>query len=245
VSEWRRILAAGAERLGIPFGEAEAERFAAYLEALLDWNRRVNLTRITEPAAIAVKHFLDSLTCLRTAPFARGVRVADVGSGAGLPGVALGIVRGDLRLTLIEASARRCEFLRHVVERVGLEGAEVACLRAEEAGRQDYYRESYEVVVSRAVARLAVLAEYALPLARVGGVFLAQKGPRVQAELNEAAGAIETLGGIVQASERFELPEGGGSRVVVVIGKESSTPARYPRRPGVPAKRPLGLDRRS
>lgn len=245
MSGWRRILAAGGERLSIALGEAEAERFAAYLEALLEWNRRINLTRITDPAEVAVKHFLDSLTCLRAAPFGRGARVADVGSGAGLPGVALAIARGDLRVTLVEATAKRCEFLNHVVERLGLERVEVACLRAEEAGRQDDYRESYDVVVSRAVARIAVLAEYALPLTRVGGVFLAQKGPRAETEVEEAAGAIETLGGRVQASERFQLPEGGGSRVVVVIGKESPTPARYPRRPGVPAKRPLGLDRRS
>jgi 16S rRNA (guanine527-N7)-methyltransferase len=217
------------------------ERFARYLEALLDWNRRVNLTRITDPEEIVVKHFLDSLTCLRAVEFAEGARLADVGSGAGLPGLALAIARSDIQVSLIESASKRCEFLRHAAAAIGLGGIEIAALRAEEAGRQPHYRAWFDVVASRAVGHLAVLAEYCLPLARVGGAMVAQKGRRGEAEAAEAAGALEALGGCVEATRRFDLPGGAGRREIVVVRKTRATPEAYPRRPGVPRKRPLGL----
>jgi 16S rRNA (guanine527-N7)-methyltransferase len=238
--DWRETFSAGAAALGVPLDAGALDRFSSYLDALLEWNPRVNLTRITDPEQIAVKHFVDSLTCLRAAEFGPSARLADVGSGAGLPGVALAIARPDLRVTLIESSRRRCDFLRHVIRALGLDRVEVACLRAEDAGRQDYYRQSYDLAVSRAVARLAVLAEYCLPLVRVGGAFLAQKGREAETEVAKAAPALEALGGTVEASTRFELPGGAGERKIVVIRKVAPTPEAYPRRAGVPAKRPLG-----
>jgi len=239
VGDWREVLSGGAADLGVALDAACVERFARYLEALLDWNRRVNLTRITDPRQIAVKHFLDSLTCLRAVEFAEGARVADVGSGAGLPGLALAIARPDLRVTLIESAAKRCKFLRHAAAAIGLGGIEIAPLRAEEAGREPHYRASFDVVASRAVGHLVVLAEYCLPLARVGGAVLAQKGRRGEAEAAEAASALEVLGGCVEATRRFDLPGGAGRREIVVVRKTRVTPEAYPRRPGVARKRPL------
>lgn len=227
------------EEMGLSLAAPVLEKFRIYLEELLHWNRSVNLTRITYPEEVVVKHFLDSLTCLRALPLADGERVLDVGSGAGFPGVPLRIVR-DIRLVLLDSSRKRVEFLQHLCRELGLADVEVLHGRAEDLGRREGYREAFAVVLARAVASLDVLAEYCLPLTAQGGYFLAQKGPKAEEELAAASGAIGLLGGKLARVERVVLPAGAGERCLILIQKVNGTPPQYPRKAGIPAKRPLG-----
>jgi 16S rRNA (guanine527-N7)-methyltransferase len=222
---------------GIPLSAAQLDQFATYAAELRRWNERVNLTAITDPAEIATRHFLDSL---RVA-LSWGVSphsLVDIGAGAGLPGLPLKILRPELKLTLVESIAKKAAFLDHIAGLLGLEEVQVVVARAEVAGRDPAQRERYDVATARAVAELRVLAEYCLPLCRVGGRFLAPKGTHPDDEVAAAHGAIELLGGRLLAVELAELP-GVEPRALVVVEKVAPTPAQYPRAPGVPAKRPL------
>jgi 16S rRNA (guanine527-N7)-methyltransferase len=243
-AEWRGLLRDGARNLGIDLTGAELDGFECYMSLLLDWNRRVNLTAITDPAEIAILHFFDSLTCLAAASFGPNARVIDVGSGAGLPGIPIAVVRPDLRLTLLESTRKKCRFLSDVASSLDLIGVSVDCRRAEDAGRDPLLRGTFDVAVSRAVADLAVLAELCLPFVKVGGLMLAMKGPRVEEEMEQARRACAILGGEIEFTRSFALPAPvePADRVVVGIRKISPTPDRYPRRAGMPAKRPLGID---
>lgn len=227
------------EEMGLSLDAAVLEKFRLYEEELRRWNQWINLTRLTGPEEVAVKHFLDSLTCLKVLPLAGGERVLDVGSGAGFPGLPLRLVR-NIRLVLLDSSRKKVEFLQHLCRSLGLADVEVLHGRAEDLGRREGYREAFDVVVARAVASLAVLAEYCLPFTACGGYFLAQKGPKVREELAEATEAINLLGGRVVKMERVILPEGAGERSLVLIRKEKATPPQYPRKAGIPGKRPLG-----
>ncbi len=242
-------LRAGAEKLGLELTGEQLEAFQRYYELLVEWNRRVNLTRIIEPAEVQIKHFLDSLTCLLALKRARGearqadahrtLRVLDVGSGAGFPGLPLKIARPSWQVTLLEPVGKRTAFLEAVVSELGLEGVTVIRGRAEELGRDPAHREAYDVVVVRAVAELRVLCEYALPLCRLGGVFVAQKGATVEPELDQAQRAMEVLGGRLDAVVPIWLPTLDQPRHLVRILKVEATPEKYPRRPGIPKKSPL------
>jgi 16S rRNA (guanine527-N7)-methyltransferase len=214
------------------------EQFADYADALLRANAQQNLTRITEPDDIAVRHILDSLRCAaswRAAP----QRLADIGSGAGAPGLVLAIILPTCQVTLIESIGKRADFLRHVSARLGLLHVSVSSLRAELLGHDPHHREAYDIVTARAVAELRVLVEYASPLCRVGGQILAPKGADVATELAQARYAITVLGGDQVVVEPVVLP-GLAPRTLVTITKVAACPASYPRRPGVPQQRPLG-----
>jgi len=243
---WRERLRAAASRLGIELSDGQARAFELYLEALLDWNQRVNLTSITDPDQVAALHFLDSLSCLAAAPFVSGARVADVGSGAGLPGIPLAITRPDLRVALLESVAKKCRFLEHAAGLLSLGSVSVACTRAEHAGRDPTMRETFDIVVSRAVAELAVVAELCLPLVKVGGLGLFMKGPRAEEEVARAGEALSILGGKGEFARELTFPAQGESvrRVIIGVRKLKPTPQRYPRAAGRPARRPLGIDRR-
>jgi len=244
-------LRAGAETLGLRLTQQQLAAFETYYRLLLEWNERANLTTITERQEVQVKHFLDSLTCLLALEPLRDEsvavegaqgetwRVLDVGSGAGFPGLPLKIVRPTWQVTLLEAVGKRTAFLEHLVNELGLAGVVVIQGRAEDLGRQSAHREGYDVVVARAVAELRVLAEYALPLCRVGGIFIAQKGAEPDPELSQAQKAIEVLGGRLDAVIPVRLPTLGQPRHLVRIFKVQSTPPQYPRRAGMPKKRPL------
>jgi 16S rRNA (guanine527-N7)-methyltransferase len=241
-------LAGGAQRLGIRLNDDQLGRFQLYYETLIDWNRRLNLTRITDYEEVQVKHFLDSLSCwlaierLPDLPADRAAvdfQTIDVGSGAGFPGLALKLILPALRLTLLEATGKKAEFLEFLVERLGLSQVRVIKARAEELGRDPRHREQYELVLARAVARMATLAELTVPLARMGGWVIAQKGDDPLAEVEAAGNAISTLGGRVQGILPVQLPGLEAVRHLVVLEKTAATPPKYPRRPGMPAKRPL------
>lgn len=235
----REALASGAGELGIALEREMLEAFERYHQELDNWGKRVNLTAVAGDEEVAVKHFLDSLTCLKGVDFCEDTTVVDVGSGAGFPGVPLKIVRPRIRLTLVEATRKRVEFLRHIVAVLGLTDVQVVWDRSENVGHAPGHREAYQVAVARAVADLAVLAELCLPLVEVGGTMLAQKGPKATPEVARASAAVATMGGWVERVIPLSLPWGHGDRTLVVVRKHSQTPAKYPRRPGVPEKCPI------
>lgn len=234
-----KILGYGAKELGIGLDAGAVDLFDRYYRELTKWNRRMNLTSIEGEEEVAIKHFLDSLTCLLAVDLPEGCNVVDVGSGAGFPGVALKVARPGIKLTLVEASRKKAEFLRDIVEVLGLGDVEVLWDRAERVGRTAGHRESYDVATARAVAEMAVLAELCLPLVKVGGVLVAQKGPSASEEVAGALAAVEAMGGRVERLIPVSLPFGYGGRTLAVIRKESQTPEKYPRRPGIPDKRPI------
>jgi 16S rRNA (guanine527-N7)-methyltransferase len=224
---------------GLTLTPAHLRAFSIYAERLREWNQWVNLTAITDPHGIQMRHFLDSLSCLLVMRPRPGLRVADVGSGAGFPGLPLKIVCPGLDLTLIEATGKKVEFMQAIVDELGLEGVTLLAERAETVGRVAAHREGYDWVLARAVAGMRTLAEYLLPLCRVGGRCLAQKGEGAPQEVTEAQNAIELLGGHIVQLRPIELPGVPETRYLVHLDKQAATPPKYPRRPGIPSKRPL------
>jgi 16S rRNA (guanine527-N7)-methyltransferase len=233
-------LVAGALAWGLELTREQVEAFQAYYEELEAWNQKVNLTSITAYEEVQTKHFLDSLSCLQVLrDLSPGTSCIDIGAGAGFPGLPLKIVLPQMRLTLLESTGKKVAFLEHVVERLGLPEVETVRGRAEEVGRQAELRESFDVGLARAVASLSVLVEYALPLVRLGGVFVAQKGGEVEDEVDTAVSAIALLGGELAEVRAVDVPGLDAPRSLMVVAKVSPTPEKYPRRPGIPAKRPL------
>jgi len=243
--DWRQQLLDSSRSFGIELSAAQLDAFATYLSTLLEWNRRINLTSITDPAEIAALHLLDSLTCLFAYRPDANACVIDVGSGAGLPGIPVAIARPDLRVTLLECTRKKCRFLEHMIARAPLPQVSVDCRRAEDAGRDQATRETFDIAMTRAVAEVAVATELCLPLVKVGGAVLIMKGPQAQEEIARGVKAIATLGGELESARPFALPTptGAAARVIVVLRKVHPTPEKYPRPPGIPAKRPLGIDR--
>ena len=215
--------------------EPQAEKLCRYYEMLMDWNSRMNLTAITGEDEVLKKHFADSLL-FAAQPEVTG-KLVDVGTGAGFPGVVAKIFKPDLQLTLMEPTGKRVDFLKYLCGELGLTGVEFAKERAEEAARK-IWREQFDVASARAVAALPVLCEYCLPLVRVGGVFIAMKGPDADAELGGSAAALKKLGGAYGDTRAFTLPD-GSERQLVVCKKISQTPTAYPRNGGKIAKKPL------
>lgn len=235
-------LLTGAASLELKPSQEQIERFELYYRELVEWNKRVNLTRITGYEDVQVRHFLDSLTALAGFPEAtsgKTLRIIDVGSGAGLPGLPLRIVRPDICLVLMEVTAKKAEFLQHIIDILKLGDVEVVNERAETAAHDSNYREQFDVVVTRALAPLTTLAELTLPFAAVGGRVIALKKGDISDEIASAARAIETLGGEKAEVVDIRLDELPDKRCLVSIAKVAPTPPSYPRRPGIPAKRPL------
>ena len=231
---------AGAQRLGLELGQDELDMFETFCRELIDWNRRINLTSITDYDAVQVDHFLDALTVvLAWRPGSTLPRVIDVGTGAGIPGIPLKIAFPQIRLTLLEATAKKAEFLRHIVGVLKLDATEVVVGRAEDAARLPQHREQYDLVLGRAVAKLATLAELTLPFCRVGGAVVTHKKVQIADEVEEAEFAIAALGGKLKETVPVDLPEFPDNRCLVVMEKTSPTPEKYPRRAGVPTKKPL------
>lgn len=221
----------------LPQPEQLAERFDRYAELLVDWNQKINLTAITAPDDIVIKHFVDSLLLLKAYDVPHGAKMIDVGTGAGFPSVPVAMVRGDIRLTLMDSLNKRINFLTELSAELGVSAACVHA-RAEEFGNKAEFREQYDVACARAVAHLRELSEYCLPFVKVGGGFVALKSVGLEQELEEAKAAIDILGGKVEDICRFTLPD-GAERAIAVIRKIRPTPKKFPRPYGKIKKNPL------
>lgn len=234
-------LESGAQRLGFNLSPVQLEQFATYYQELVDWNQRMNLTAITDYQEVQVKHFLDSLTVTLALkqPGGGSFRLIDIGTGAGLPGIPLRIIYPDIKLVLLDSTTKKADFLRHLKKKLGLDNIEIVVGRAEEVAHDARYREQFDLVLSRGVAPLATLAELTLPFCAIGGSFIAQKKGDINTEISQAARAISLLGGSLREVKKVDLEEFTDARQLVIIDKVLPTPPQYPRRAGVPTKRPL------
>jgi len=204
-----------------------------YIDEIVSWNKKFNLTGLKNKEEIKEKLYNDSLSIAKVANLSKKLKVIDVGCGAGFPGIPLKIEYPNIELTLIDSINKKIEFVKHVIELLNLEHAEAICIRAEDLAHDNRYREQFDLVISRAVAKLNTLYEYCLPFSKVGGLFVAQKGPDIDEEIKSAGNALEILGG--RLKEPIRIPSG----YLVVIEKAKSTPPGYPRRTGTAAKKPL------
>lgn len=227
------------ELLGLELGSELQRAFSIYADELLAWNEQVNLTAITAPEAVEMRHFLDSLAVLRAVSLAPGMKVIDVGAGAGFPGLPLRLICPSIELTLLEATAKKTAFLEHIAKRLKLNNVRVLNARAEDAGQSPETRERFDLVLARAVAQMPVLAEYLLPLCRVGGLCVALKGETAHAEARQSETALRLLGGHLEKIIPVELPQVPETHYLVLVKKVAATPPAYPRRAGMPTKRPL------
>lgn len=223
-------------KLEISLSDLQLQQFSLYADLLIEWNQKINLTSIVKPEEIVVKHFLDSLTLVKCI---KGEKIADIGTGAGFPGVPLKIFYSNKTFYLIDSLAKRLDFLNEVIQKLDLNKVETVHSRAEDIGRNTQYRSSFDTVVSRAVAKLPVLLEYALPLLKVGGVFLAAKGGQCEEEIAEAKNALSLLGAEIIDINKFNLGSGAEHRSIIIVEKVKDTPSIYPRKAGTPAKKPL------
>lgn len=239
MGELKDVLNAGAVDLDLDLTGVQIEQFEKYYRLLEEANKSINLTAITDEREVAIKHFLDSLTCQAAAGLGDGLQVADIGTGAGFPGLPLKIYRPGIILTLVESLEKRVKFLKNVVTALSLGKTGVIHARAEDFCRDGEHRERYDLAVARAVAGLPVLLEYCLPAVKEGGLFVAMKGPKVEDEIKAAGNALAILGGSLEDVINLRLPLAGDERNLVVVRKISHTPANYPRRAGMPQKRPL------
>ncbi len=236
------ILARQSERLGLTLSPHQLDQFALYTELLQEGNRRANLTTITDPEQAQVRHYLDSLTAVLAIPrWPDGMRVVDIGAGAGFPGVPLKIAFPGIRLTLAESVGKKTAFMHDLVNRLALQDVETLTIRAEELGRAEGHRGQYDVVLARGVASMSVLVEYGLPLCKGHGRLLAWKGADGPAEAESAAEALAELGGKIAGLHSVNAlsPPLPANRWIISVEKVRRTPGRYPRRVGTPAKQPL------
>ncbi|MCI8805651.1 MAG: 16S rRNA (guanine(527)-N(7))-methyltransferase RsmG [Clostridiales bacterium] len=233
-----KILAEACLKLGVAINGGQISQFLKYMELLISWNEKINLTAITEPEEILLKHFADSVSLI---PFTdvKNKNIIDVGTGAGFPGIPVKIAEPSAKVTLIDSLNKRVNFLREVVSEISLTDVECIHSRAEEGGKNPKLRERFDVCVSRAVANLSVLSEYCLPFIKVGGVFVSLKGPDAQSEINEAEKAIDILGGEISFVEKVEIPFTDIVHSLVMIKKVRQTPGIYPRKPGKISKNPI------
>jgi len=233
----------GAGKLGIEFTARQVKQFELYYQELIEWNKKINLTAITDYSSVQVKHFLDSLTITLALPGEEAERpdfnIIDIGTGAGFPGVPLKIIFPQPRLVLIEPTTKKTAFLHHIIRKLELENVEVLNSRAEEAAHLPIYREQFALALSRAVALLPTLVELTLPFCQIGGRFIAQKKGEIDQEINRAQKAIAALGGKLDQVKKIELDEFKDGRYLIIIDKIYPTSNKYPRRSGLPKRRPI------
>lgn len=233
----KALLKQKSAKIGIELDEAALERFDKYAELLVETNKTLNLTAITEPDEIVYKHFIDSLSLLTCVDPQKGAKLIDVGTGAGFPGVVLLIARPDLEITLLDGTNKRLVFIENVLNEIGL-NADIVHMRAELAGKDAKFREKYDLVTARAVANLNTLSEYCMPFVKIGGIFVPMKSSKTNEELENARSAIRLLGGKIKEIKSFDI-ENCGERHIIITEKISQTPPKYPRASAQISKKPL------
>jgi len=242
LKEDEKILVDGAKKIGIKLDESQIEIFSRYLDLLIEWNQKINLTSLKTPQEIIIKHFLDSLTCTKVIDLYSNIdknSIIDIGTGAGFPGIPIKIVYPSTELFLLEARKKKSIFLEKLIKELNLKQVQVLKGRAETFGRYTEHREKYDIAISRAVAPLNILSEYCLPLVRIRGLFIAQKGRSYKGEVEKGIKAIQFLGGELIKVEKIQIPFINQYRYLLVINKKKNTPLEYPRKEGLPQKRPL------
>jgi 16S rRNA (guanine527-N7)-methyltransferase len=228
------------QSLGIKLSSLQINAFQVFENLLLKWNKKFNLTSITDPEEIHKKHFLDSLTVLRVLPNSGEFSLIDIGTGAGFPGIPLKIMLSEMAVTLVESSQKKAEFCKVAVNELHLTNTSVIAARAEDLGKDSQHREKYDWAIARAVAEMSVLAEYLLPFVKIGGKAIAMKGAKNEPEIQKAGHALSILGGEISDNVNLELPNDSGKRTLIVMNKIFATPGAYPRRAGMPSKKPIG-----
>jgi len=234
-----KLLRNAQQLFGICLTPKQATQLATYERELLEWNEKFNLTAIRDVEGIRAKHFLDSFSCTLAWKEQTPRRLIDVGTGAGFPGIILKILYPGMKLTLVESVGKKANFCAHIVQTLGMESVEILSARAEDVGQNPAHREKYDWAVARAVAAMPVLSEYLLPLVKVGGGILAQKGENGPSEVQATEKALKLLGGRLRQLIKVELPGVADERYLVVIDKFAATPPGYPRKAGIPTKKPL------
>ena len=225
------------KEINVLLNEEQLDKFYKYMNLLLEWNEKMNLTAITDEDGIILKHFVDSLTVLEYLKDAKSI--IDVGTGAGFPGIPISIMNSDKNIVLMDSLNKRINFLNDVVEKLILDNARTVHSRAEDLGQNNMHRQKYDVVISRAVANLTTLVEYMLPLTKVGGICICMKGQEIVDEIKNSEYAIELLGGEIETIDEFCLPNSDMKRNIIIIRKIKNTDRKYPRKAGMPSKEPI------
>lgn len=237
MEEFKQNMKQYAKKIGIVLEEEQIEQFYQYEKLLLIWNEKINLTAITKPEEIILKHFIDSMTIAKY--IGANKTLVDVGTGAGFPGIPLKIIRKGIQITLLDSLNKRVQFLNEIIKQLELKEVETIHGRVEEFGKNKKYREKFDYATSRAVANLTTLSEYLLPLVKIEGKCICMKGSTVKEEIDQSQKAIAILGGKIEEIEAFQLPESDIDRHIVLLRKIKQTPAKYPRKPGTPSKEPI------
>ena len=237
IDNFKELMCSYGRQIDIEFDDKQLEQFYEYMNLLLEWNEKINLTAIVEPEEIILKHFIDSLTINKY--IEKYKSIADVGTGAGFPGIPLKIYRPDLKVTLVDSLNKRISFLNEVISKLDLKDINTVHSRIEDFGKDKKYRESFDYVTARAVANLSTLSEYLIPISKVGGECICMKGNDINEELCNGKNAINILGGKIKNTEYFKLPNSDISRNIIIIDKIKNTPNKYPRKAGMPSKEPL------
>lgn len=235
--EFKKVFMEYAKKIDIDINEEQINKFYDYMNLLIEWNNKINLTAITDYNEIILKHFVDSLTinkCIKENNY-----VVDVGTGAGFPGIPLKIIRDDIKIVLVDSLNKRINFLNEVIKELNLKNIETVHARAEEFGRNKKYRQKFDIATSRAVANLSTLSEYMIPLVKINGRCICMKGKEIKEELKDSLNAIKVLGGKVENVEEFELADNDINRSIIYILKEKDTPNKFPRKAGTPSKDPI------
>lgn len=225
------------KEININFSVEQLSKFYKYMQLLIEWNEKMNLTAIIEPKEIILKHFIDSLTILNK--IEDKAKVVDVGTGAGFPGIPISIMKENVQITLVDSLNKRLIFLKEVIGQLELKNVEIVHARAEEFGQNKEYREKFDIATSRAVANLSTLSEYLMPLVKVNGKCICMKASEAEEEIRQAQKAIDVLGGTINKIDKFKLPKSDIGRTIIIIDKEKNTPNRYPRKAGTPSKEPI------
>lgn len=241
VDLFEKLMREELSEFSIELSELQLHQFYQYFELLVEWNKVMNLTTITEMEDVVTKHFVDSLSLVKVLPDLKSeqVQILDMGTGAGFPGIPLKIVFPELEITLLDSLNKRINFLNEVIEQLGLKKIKAVHGRAEDYGRNRKYREKYDYCVSRAVANLSTLSEYCMPYVKIGGAFIPYKSGKIEEELNQAKGAVKLLGGKIEEVITFMLPKTDVERSFIVVRKKEGTSKKYPRKAGLPGKEPL------